>query len=119
MSKRSQRNIQMWPTICAHSSKGSGRRGDLASASRDREVFWTRGTPCNFSTFSRRLFRRDAETSMRDACATRKTPLERRACHELTRAVAKQKRADQLTLLGHSDAKLPASPAEARLETFP
>ena len=34
-------------------------------------------------------------------------------------AVAKSKRAGQLTLLGHSDAKLPASPAEARLETFP
>jgi 7-cyano-7-deazaguanine reductase len=34
-------------------------------------------------------------------------------------AVAKTKRAGQLTLLGRSDAKLPASPAEARLETFP
>jgi 7-cyano-7-deazaguanine reductase len=34
-------------------------------------------------------------------------------------AVAKRKRAGKLTLLGHSDAKLPASPAEARLETFP
>jgi 7-cyano-7-deazaguanine reductase len=34
-------------------------------------------------------------------------------------AVAKSKRAGQLTLLGHSDARLPASPAEARLETFP
>jgi 7-cyano-7-deazaguanine reductase len=33
--------------------------------------------------------------------------------------VAKRKRADQLTLLGKSDAKLPSSPAEARLETFP
>jgi 7-cyano-7-deazaguanine reductase len=55
---------------------------------------------------------------MRDACATRKTRLERRACHELTRAVAKRKRAGQLTLLGHSDSKVPASPAEARLETF-
>jgi 7-cyano-7-deazaguanine reductase len=33
--------------------------------------------------------------------------------------VAKRKRADQLTLLGKSDAKLPFSPAEARLETFP
>jgi len=33
--------------------------------------------------------------------------------------VAKTKRAGQLTLLGHSDAKLPASPEEARLETFP
>ena len=56
---------------------------------------------------------------MRDACATQKTRLERPACHELTRAVAKRKRADQLTLLGHSEAKLPASPTEARLETFP
>ena len=55
---------------------------------------------------------------MRDACATRNTRLERPACHELTRAVAKTKRAGQLTLLGHSDSKLPASPAEARLETF-
>jgi 7-cyano-7-deazaguanine reductase len=34
-------------------------------------------------------------------------------------AVAKTKRANQLTLLGQSEAKLPASPAEARLETFP
>ena len=59
------------------------------------------------------------ETIMREACATRKTRLERRACHELTRAVAKRKRADRLTLLGHSDAKLAPSPAEARLETFP
>jgi 7-cyano-7-deazaguanine reductase len=33
--------------------------------------------------------------------------------------VAKSKRAGQLTLLGHGDARLPASPAEARLETFP
>ena len=31
----------------------------------------------------------------------------------------KTKRAGQLTLLGHSEARLPASPAEARLETFP
>jgi 7-cyano-7-deazaguanine reductase len=34
-------------------------------------------------------------------------------------AVAKAKRADRLTLLGRSEARLPASPAEARLETFP
>src|SRR5215813_3500220 len=34
-------------------------------------------------------------------------------------AVAKAKRGNQLTLLGHSEAKLPASPSEARLETFP
>jgi 7-cyano-7-deazaguanine reductase len=34
-------------------------------------------------------------------------------------AVAKRKRVDQLTLLGKSDARLPSSPAEARLETFP
>ena len=33
--------------------------------------------------------------------------------------MAKAKRADRLTLLGRSEAKLPASPAEARLETFP
>jgi 7-cyano-7-deazaguanine reductase len=32
--------------------------------------------------------------------------------------VAKTKRAGRLTLLGKSEAKLPASPAEARLETF-
>jgi len=31
----------------------------------------------------------------------------------------KRKRADAFRLLGHSDVKLPASPAEARLETFP
>ena len=34
-------------------------------------------------------------------------------------AVAKTKRAGRLTLLGRSAARLPASPAEARLETFP
>ena len=34
-------------------------------------------------------------------------------------AVAKTKSTDQLTLLGRSEAKIPASPAEARLETFP
>ncbi len=33
-------------------------------------------------------------------------------------AVAKTKRAGQLTLLGHSEARIPASPSEARLETF-
>jgi len=33
--------------------------------------------------------------------------------------VAKTKRAGRLTLLGHSETKIPASPAEARLETFP
>jgi 7-cyano-7-deazaguanine reductase len=34
-------------------------------------------------------------------------------------AVAKTKRAGRLTLLGRSEVKIPASPAEARLETFP
>jgi 7-cyano-7-deazaguanine reductase len=34
-------------------------------------------------------------------------------------AVAKVKRAGRLTLLGRSEVRLPASPAEARLETFP
>ena len=34
-------------------------------------------------------------------------------------AVAKGKSAGRLTLLGKSEAKLPASPSEARLETFP
>jgi 7-cyano-7-deazaguanine reductase len=33
--------------------------------------------------------------------------------------VAKRKRADTFKLLGHSDVKLPRSPSEARLETFP
>jgi 7-cyano-7-deazaguanine reductase len=33
--------------------------------------------------------------------------------------VAKTKKSNRLTLLGRSAAKLPASPAEARLETFP
>jgi 7-cyano-7-deazaguanine reductase len=37
----------------------------------------------------------------------------------LATTVAKQKRADRLTLLGRSEAQLPGSPAEARLETFP
>jgi len=32
--------------------------------------------------------------------------------------VAKRKRADTFRLLGHSDVKVPPSPAEARLETF-
>jgi 7-cyano-7-deazaguanine reductase len=34
-------------------------------------------------------------------------------------AVAKSRSASRLTLLGRSEARLPASPAEARLETFP
>jgi 7-cyano-7-deazaguanine reductase len=34
-------------------------------------------------------------------------------------AVAETKRSRQLTLLGRSEARIPASPAEARLETFP
>jgi 7-cyano-7-deazaguanine reductase len=34
-------------------------------------------------------------------------------------AVAKTKRSGQLTLLGRSEARIPASPVEARLETFP
>ena len=34
-------------------------------------------------------------------------------------AVTKRKRAGEFRLLGHSDATLPASPGEARLETFP
>src|SRR6516225_8607668 len=33
--------------------------------------------------------------------------------------MAKRKRVAEFRLLGHSDVKLPASPAEARLETFP
>ena len=33
--------------------------------------------------------------------------------------MAKSNRAARLTLLGRSDAKVPSSPAEARLETFP
>ena len=33
--------------------------------------------------------------------------------------MAKQKKSAGLTLLGKSDARLPASPAEAKLETFP
>jgi 7-cyano-7-deazaguanine reductase len=33
--------------------------------------------------------------------------------------VAKPKQTNRLTLLGRSEAKLPASPAQARLETFP
>jgi len=33
--------------------------------------------------------------------------------------MARSKRVGQLTLLGRSDAKLPSSPADARLETFP
>ena len=32
--------------------------------------------------------------------------------------MAKTKRAGQLTLLGHSETRIPASPSEARLETF-
>src|SRR5436853_7876564 len=33
--------------------------------------------------------------------------------------MARSKRAGQFTLLGRTDAKLPASPSDARLETFP
>ena len=47
------------------------------------------------------------------------TWVDRKRLRSTLTAVAKRKRARELTLLGHSDAKLPASPAEARLETFP
>jgi 7-cyano-7-deazaguanine reductase len=40
------------------------------------------------------------------------------ACERTFIPVARRKRANELTLLGRSDAKLPRSPAEARLETF-
>jgi 7-cyano-7-deazaguanine reductase len=40
-----------------------------------------------------------------------------RATFDVT--MVKTKHADLLTLLGRSEAKIPASPAEARLETFP
>ena len=46
------------------------------------------------------------------------TRVDRKRLRSTLTAVAKQKRADAFRLLGHSDAKLPASPAEARLETF-
>ena len=43
----------------------------------------------------------------------------KRCGRTLSFGVAKIKRSRRLTLLGRSKAKLPASPAEARLETFP
>jgi len=42
-----------------------------------------------------------------------------RSSADLIFLVAKQSVASRLTLLGRSEMKLPASPAEARLETFP
>jgi len=69
-SKRSQQNIQMWRTICAHFKKVGAIDLNRLRA--------------NFGI-----------------------------------AVTKVKRPSQLTLLGRSEARLPASPTEARLETFP
>jgi 7-cyano-7-deazaguanine reductase len=68
--KRSQQNIQTWPTICGRSRKVAAI--DLNRLKADVAI-----------------------------------------------AVAKTKRASQLTLLGHSEAKIPSSPAQARLEIFP
>jgi 7-cyano-7-deazaguanine reductase len=45
--------------------------------------------------------------------------LKRQPATRLIRFVAKQSKRSGLTLLGKSEAKLPASPADARLETFP
>ena len=47
------------------------------------------------------------------------TSVDRKQLRWTLTAVAKRKRAGEFRLLGHSDAKLPASPADARLETFP
>jgi 7-cyano-7-deazaguanine reductase len=44
---------------------------------------------------------------------------ERHARDTYFAVVAKRKRTGELTLLGKSDSKVPASPADARLETFP
>jgi 7-cyano-7-deazaguanine reductase len=46
-------------------------------------------------------------------------PIEAKRLTALIIAVAKGKVTGRLTLLGRSEAKLPASPIEARLETFP
>ena len=63
--------------------------------------------------------RRGANETARRSRALPRNAFERYARDTYFVAVAKRKRAGELTLLGHSDERLPASPAEARLETFP
>jgi len=45
--------------------------------------------------------------------------VDRKRLRSTLTAVAKRKHADAFRLLGHSNVKVPSSPAEARLETFP
>ena len=59
-------------------------------------------------------------SSLRQAFnANASTRVDRKRLRSTLSDVAKQKRAAEFRLLGHGDAKLPLSPAEARLETFP
>src|SRR5262249_39140650 len=121
---RWRQNIQMSPTICAHFSEDSGdwfrderqRRIFIVSLGQRPRTHVTREIASAERNFLGRCPRLGMSRHLwRQTDAIDRNPP--RANFHV--AVAKTKRAGQLTLLGHSDAKLPASPAEARLETFP
>src|SRR5262249_11435654 len=97
MSKRWRRNIQTWPTICAHSSKG--RAIDLNR----RKTVWR----CLYEAPSQ-AFGINASTRV-----------DRKRLRSTLTALARTKRTREFRLLRHSHGKHPSSPAEARLETFP
>ena len=92
---------------------------------RQRELFWTREIrgelPILLKIVSARLPFDCAQDRLHQHARRmryRETRVERRASNGLICNVAKTKK-PRLTLLGRSEVKLPASPAEARLETFP
>jgi 7-cyano-7-deazaguanine reductase len=87
----------------------------------DRNRLWTPHLRCKGSGWTQWPIGAPSPNGRPPAAAGSRSPnaFERYARDTYSFAVAKRKRAGQLTLLGHSDSKLPASPAEARLETFP
>src|SRR5207253_9854494 len=117
MSKPSPQNIPPSPPICARfpGSACVSRAGDRVSRSR---TFLDAGR-ANFQIFSKDCFGATPKPARKTHALPHKTRLERCADDELTRAVVKAKRAGQLTLLGRSEARIPTSPTDARLETFP
>jgi 7-cyano-7-deazaguanine reductase len=107
MSKHSQRNIQALLTICAYSSKLAAIDLDLRAL---RCSGARRGEHRRFShAFDTNASTRFSGLSRVDLKRLRPTLI----------AVPRTKRANQLTLLGRSEARIPISPSEARLETFP
>jgi 7-cyano-7-deazaguanine reductase len=106
MSNRWRQNIPLSPPICAYSSK-------LATIDLD-----LRPLRCSGACVKHRRFSQAFDTN----ASTRVSGLSRVDLKRLRPtliAVPRTKRADRLTLLGRSEARIPASPAEARLETFP